>query len=91
MEANRESLGTGILGILTIVFAWRGYRFYQENTGSEFVDDIINGLSATLSAGWDHPAFGLCCLMPALLIVFKVSEFIDRWSGDVELESTEEY
>ena len=74
-----------VLFILTIVYAWRGFDFYRNNSGQIFFDDLREGLDTTLSAvwyqpehlvdniamiaGWSHPAFGICCLVPVLWII----------------------
>ena len=80
----RASLNT-VLFILTIVYAWRGFDFYRNNSGQIFFDDLREGLDTTLSAvwyqpehlvdniamiaGWSHPAFGICCLVPVSWII----------------------
>ena len=103
MEAVRGELGdppsprqyrmvfNAFLFILTIVYAWRCFDFYRNNSGQIFFDDIREGLTATLSAlwdadftniamiaGWSHPAFGICCIIPALWIFLNLPYFADR-------------
>ena len=78
MEADRGGVINAVLFILTIAFAWRGFDFYRNNSGQIFFDDLTEGLAATLSAGWSHPAFGICCLVPALLIIVNLPYIIDR-------------
>ena len=78
MEADRGGVINAVLFILTILFAWRGFDFYRNNSGQIFFDDLTEGLAATLSAGWSHPAFGICCLVPVLLIIVNLPYIIDR-------------
>ena len=105
MEADRGELGeasprqyrmvfNAFLFILTIVYAWRGFDFYRNNSGQIFFEDLIEGLTGTLSAlwfqpssafdsiamiaGWSHPAFGICCIIPALWIFLNLPYFADR-------------
>ena len=105
MEADRGELGeaspeqyrmvfNAFLSILTIVYAWRGFDFYRNNSGQIFFEDLIEGLTGTLSAlwfqpssafdsiamiaGWSHPAFGICCIIPALWIFLNLPYFADR-------------
>ena len=78
MEAGREGYPNAIMFVLTILFAWRGFDFYRDNSGQIFLDDLTEGLVATLSAGWDHPAFGICCLVPILSIIVNLPYIIDR-------------
>tara|TARA_B100001250_G_scaffold211309_1_gene181299 strand:- start:933 stop:1268 length:336 start_codon:yes stop_codon:yes gene_type:complete len=106
MEADRGELGqppsprqyrmvfNAFLFILTIVYAWRGFDFYRNNSGQIFFDDLREGLTETLSAlwfqpsgafdniamiaGWSHPAFGICCIIPALWIFLNLPYFADR-------------
>ena len=105
MEADRNELGepsprvyrmvfNAFLFILTIVYAWRGFDFYRNNSGQIFFDDLREGLTETLSAiwfqpsgafdniamiaGWSHPAFGICCIIPALWIFLNLPYFADR-------------
>ena len=69
MANTLQGVTTLGLTILTIVFGWRGYSFYNENTGSDFVNDVLYGMLDTLVAGWNHPAFGVCCLLPILYVL----------------------
>ena len=105
MEADRGELGeasprqyrmvfNAFLFILTIVYAWRGFDFYRNNSGQIFFDNLREGLTETLYAlwfqpsgafdniamiaGWSHPAFGICCIIPALWIFLNLPYFADR-------------
>ena len=65
----RNAIGVGLLG-LSGVYLLRGYSFIKENDAGEFVAHILAGLTGTLFTAWDHPAFGLCCMMPTLFVIF---------------------
>jgi hypothetical protein len=90
LEDYRRVFGA-LFFILTIVFAWRGFDFYRNNSGQIFFDDLREGLAAFFSAnwhqstvdniamltGWSHPAFGICCVVPLIWIFFKLSYIFD--------------
>jgi|MDTE01.2.fsa_nt_gb hypothetical protein len=66
--------------IAVIFLGYRGYEYYDDNSASAFARDLTEGILDTLAAGYSHPAFGFCCLMPIFLSVVLVS-FLDRESG----------
>ena len=81
MDERRGGVINLILLAFTLVFAWRGFDFYRNNSGGIFLDDLSEGLAATLSAGWAHPAFGICCLVPMLTVIVNLPYILDRYDN----------
>ena len=74
-----EALPYVVLLIATTIFSWRGYDFWKTNSGSAFMNDLLDGIVVTLGAGYDHPAFGLCCILPLLFILlYLLGRFSDN-------------
>ena len=68
----------------TLIFSWRGYNFWKNNSGELFWNDLLDGVVITLGAGYDHPAFGLCCILPILLSsMYILARFLDNDDGTV--------
>jgi hypothetical protein len=64
-----RELISGVSGIAVLVLCYRGFQYYDENGYEVFVEDLTDGIGDTLVAGYTHPAFGLCCLMPIFLLI----------------------
>ena len=77
---DRRNVAASVCGMIVLFLSWRGYSFYDENGSTAFFEDLTSGLMDTISAGWTHPAFGVCCLMPIFLftiiglVIFRAEE-----------------
>ena len=87
MASLAEGLSGSIIGLSFVVFGYRGYEFWKETPQPDFLEDILFGLGDTFTAGWNHPAFGICCLWPALVLVFYALLQDDFQQDDTESDN----
>ena len=78
MDGDRGNVTATVCSMIVVLLSWRGYSFYDENGTTTFFNDLTEGLMNTIAAGWTHPAFGACCLMPIFLFMVIVSVLFEN-------------